>query len=178
MVNISDFGATGDGVFMNTAAFAQAIAVAKEKKDGVYVPAGIYLTGTINLDGVSLYLGTGAVIKGSSDLDDYPPQDFYHNELGVLRALIVNLHADNVTISGTGTIDLNGKSFYDTSVMDVPDSRIPFNDKQTAECTYPIGTRPGQCIFFYDSKNIRISGITEVDAPCWTFSFNECEYVK
>ena len=70
MVNISDFGATGDGVFMNTAAFAQAIAVAKEKKDGVYVPAGIYLTGTINLDGVSLYLGTGAVIKGSSDLDD------------------------------------------------------------------------------------------------------------
>lgn len=32
MVNISDFGATGDGVFMNTAAFAQAIAVAKEKR--------------------------------------------------------------------------------------------------------------------------------------------------
>lgn len=178
MINIMDFGAAGDGKFMNTAAFAEAIAAAKEKKDCVYIPAGTYLTGTVNLDGVSLYLGTGAVIRGSANLNDYPEQDFYHNELGVLRALIVNLHADNVTISGTGTIDLNGKSFYDTSTMDVPESRIPFSEKQIAECTYPIGTRPGQCIFFYDSKNIRISGITVIDAPCWTFSFNECENVK
>lgn len=178
MINIIDCGASGDGKFMNTAAFAEAIAAAKEQKTGVYVPSGIYLTGTINLDGVSLYLEAGAVIRGSSDMNDYPPQDFYHNELGVLRALIVNLHADNVSISGAGTIDLNGKSFYDTSVMDVPGSKIPFSDKQIAECTYPIGTRPGQCIFFYDSKNIRITGITVIDAPCWTFSFNECENIK
>lgn len=178
MINLIDFGAAGDGAFLNTAAFARAIAAAKEKKDSVYVPPGIYLTGTINLDGVSLILEAGAVIRGSSDLNDYPPQDFYHNELGVLRALIVNLHADNVTISGSGVIDLNGKSFYDTSVMDVPEGRVPFNEKQIAECTYPIGARPGQCIFFYDSRNIRISGITVIDAPCWTFSFNECENVK
>ena len=164
MINIVDFGAAGDGTFLNTAVFAEAVAAAKEKKDCVYVPSGTYLTGTINLDGVSLYLDSGAVIKGSSDLSDYPEQDFYHNELGVLRALIVNLHADNVVISGSGTIDLNGKSFYDTSVMNVPEGRVPFNDRQAAECTYPIGERPGQC--------------TVIDAPCWTFSFNECENVK
>lgn len=178
MINIIDFGAVGDGVFMNTEAFAKAIAAAKKNNDAVCVPAGTFLTGTINLGGVSLHLEAGAVIKASSDLKDYPEQDYYHNEMGVLRALIVNLNSDNVTISGSGTIDLSGKSFYDTSVMNVPDSKVPFNEKQIAECTYPIGTRPGQCIFFHNSKNITVTGIKVVDAPCWTFSFNECENVK
>ncbi len=178
MLNIKDFGAIGDGVFMNTDAFAQAIARAKVTGESICVPAGVFLTGSINLAGVSMHLEAGAVIKASSNLEDYPPQDFYHNELGVLRALIVNLHADNVTISGSGTIDLSGKSFYDTSVMNVPESRVPFTEKQVAECTYPIGTRPAQCIFFYDSKNIRMEGVTVIDAPCWTITCCECENVK
>ncbi len=178
MLKITDFGAIGDGVFMNTEVFQTAIDTASVKKEGLSIPAGIYLTGTINLKGVSLYLEKGAVIKGSSNIEDYPKQDYIHNEMGALRALIINRDEDNVSITGEGTIDLSGKSFYDTSVMNVPQSRVPFNEKQITECTYPIGTRPAQCIFFHNCRNIRISGITILDAPCWTLSFNECENVK
>jgi len=178
MIKLTDFGAVGDGVFMNTTAFQTAIDTAAEKKEAVCIPAGIFLTGTINLKGVSLYLEANAVIKASGNLTDYPEQDYMHNEFGALRALIINRDADNISITGEGTIDLSGKSFYDTSVMNVPDNGVPFTQKQISECTYPIGERPGQCIFFHNSKNIRISGITIVDAPCWTISFNECENIK
>ncbi len=178
MLNILDFGARGDGVFMNTAAFAGAIARAKETGETVLVPAGVFLTGTINLNGVSLHLESGAVIKASSDLADYPPQDYVHSEMGVLRALIVSLQADNVTITGAGAIDLSGRSFYDTSARNVPESRVPLTEKQIAECTFPIGDRPAQCIFFHGGRNLRVEGVTILDAPCWTLTFSECENVK
>jgi len=178
MLKLTDFGAIGDGVYLNTEVFQKAIDAAAEKGEGLCIPAGTFLTGTILLKGVSLYLEAGAVIKGSTNIEDYPEQDYIHNELGALRALIINRDVNNVSIIGEGTIDLSGKAFYDTSVKNVPQSKVPFNEKQIAECTYPIGTRPGQCIFFHNSKNVRVSGITILDAPCWTLSFHECENVK
>lgn len=178
MLKLTDFGAVGNGVTMNTEAFRAAVEACSAKNETLYVPSGVFLTGTILLKGVSLYLESGAVIKASSDMADYPVQDYIHNEMGPLRALIINRDADNVSITGQGTIDLSGKAFYDTSVMNVPETRVPMTGSQMAECTYPIGTRPGQCIFFHNSKNVRISGITVIDAPCWTISFHECENVK
>lgn len=178
MIKLTDFGAIGDGVFLNTEVFQAAIQEAVRLREGLCIPSGVYLTGTIHLRGVSLYLEPGAVIKGSPNLEDYPEQDYYHNEMGYLRALIINRDADNVSITGEGTIDLSGKAFYDTSVMNVPPTKVPMTPSQIGECTYPIGNRPGQCIFFHNCKNIRVSGITIVDAPCWTLSFHECENVK
>lgn len=55
-----------------------------------------------------MHLEPGAVLKGSTNIDDYPAQDFIHNEMGVLRALLINRDHDNVTIDGSGTIDLSG----------------------------------------------------------------------
>ena len=178
MLNILDFGAVGDGKFMNTQAFASAIEAAKKTGEAVLVPAGTFLTGTINLQGVSLRLDTGSVIKASPDLADYPAQDFYHNEMGALRALIVNLRHDNVSITGSGTIDFSGHAFYDTESYNVPDSEVPFTDAQVLECTHPIGDRPAQCLFMHGGKNLVVSGITIVDSPCWTLTFSECENVK
>lgn len=178
MLNILDFGAIGDGKFMNTRAFAEAIAAAKQTGEAILVPAGTFLTGTINLMGMSIHLEAGAVIKASSNLADYPPQDFYHNELGQLRALIVNLYHDNVSITGSGTIDFSGHAFYDLDKYDVPPSKVPFTPEQVLECTHPIGERPAQCLFMHGAKNLTVSGITLIDAPCWTLTFSECENVK
>lgn len=178
MVNLLSYGAVGDGKFMNTQAFAAAIADAKGRGETLVVPAGTFLTGTINLQGVSMHLEAGAVIKASSDLADYPPQDYYHNELGVLRALIVNLGCDNVSITGSGTIDFSGHAFYDLDAYDVPGSKVPFSEAQRRECTHPIGPRPAQCLFMHGAKNLVVSGIRLIDAPCWTLTFSECENVK
>lgn len=178
MIDITKFGAVGDGKTINTAQIQSAIDEAARTGETVVIPGGVFISGTLNLHGASLYLEPGAVLKGSENLDDYPPQDYIHNELGALRALLINRDCDNVTIDGSGTIDLSGKSFYDTTVKNVPPSRVPFTEEQIAECTYPIGTRPSQCIFFHNSKNITLRGIRVIDAPCWTISFNECENIK
>lgn len=178
MINILEFGAIGDGKFMNTQAFADAIQAAKKTGESVTVPAGTFLTGTINLQGVSLHLEAGSVIKGSPDLADYPVQDYRHNELGDLRALIVSLYQDNVSITGSGTIDFSGRAFYDLDKYDVPESCVPFTDAQILECTHPIGARPAQCLFLHGGKNLTVSGIRLIDAPCWTLTFSECENVR
>ena len=102
MINILDYGAVGDGVTMNTQACARAIEAARVNGAAVCVPTGTFLTGTIVLAGVSLFLEAGAVIKASADLADYPVQPYYHSEMGHLRALIVNLGHDNVSVTGSG----------------------------------------------------------------------------
>ena len=93
---------------------------------------------------MSLHLKAGAVIKASTDLADYPVQPYFHNELGHLRALIVNPGYDNMSVTGSGT----------------------------------IGKRPAQCLFMRGAKNLTVSGIRVIDAPCWTLTFSECENVK
>ena len=178
MIDITEFGAKGDGSALCTEAFRQAVAAAGEAGEPVRVPAGTYVTGTIDLQGVSLHLDAGAVVRGSSDPADYPEMPFHHNELGTLRALVVCLGGQDVVIDGEGTIDLNGSSFYDFSSPIVPESRVPFTQAQKAECTVKHSWRPSQSVFFYQVKNLTVKGITVLDAPCWTFSFNECQNVK
>lgn len=178
MINIMEFGAVGDGVTLNTESIQAAVDRASETREAVLIPCGVFITGTVNLKGASLYLESGAVLKGSENLDDYPEQDYIHNELGALRAMLIGRDCDHVTIEGSGTIDFSGRAFYDTSARNIPDSRVPFNDEQIAECTYPIGRRPNECLFFHNSKNIVVRGIRIIDAPCWTISFHECENIK
>ncbi|WP_434691759.1 glycoside hydrolase family 28 protein [Hungatella sp. SB206] len=178
MINIMEFGAVGDGVTLNTESIQAAVDRASETREAVMIPCGVFITGTVNLKGTSLYLESGAVLKGSENLDDYPEQDYIHNELGALRAMLIIRDCDHVTIEGSGTIDFSGRAFYDTSARNVPDSRVPFNDEQISECTYPIGQRPNECLFFHNSQNIVVRGIKIIDAPCWTISFHECENIK
>ena len=94
MLDITKFGAVGDGAALNTESIQAAIDAAAKTGETVCVPGGVFLTGTLNLHGVSLHLEAGAVLKASENLADYPPQDYVHNELGVLRAMIVNLGYD------------------------------------------------------------------------------------
>lgn len=178
MKNILDFGAKGDGSTLCTESFRAAIAAALPNKEQVLVPPGTYLTGTIDLKGCSLHVEQGAVVKASSREEDYPPQAYEHNELGTLRAALICLGGENVTLSGRGTIDLSGVSFYDFSKPIVPPSLVPFTKAQEGECTMTHTWRPSQSIFFHAVKNLTVSDLTVVDAPCWTFSFNECENVK
>lgn len=178
MISIEKYGAVGDGKTLNTKSFQQAVEKALGTGEAVLVPPGVYLSGTIDLKGASLYLEKGAVIKASPNLQDYPVQDFVHNELGPLRALIVCLAGEDVVLSGEGTIDLNGKSFHDENRPIVPHSLVPFSPAQIAECTYMCDGRPTQSIFFHGVKGLTVKDIQVLDAPCWTFTFTECQQVK
>lgn len=178
MIDLLGFGAVGDGRTLCTESFRRAISAAKEAGGGVNVPVGVFLTGTIDLQGVSLHLESGAVIKGSPNPADYPVMPFYHNELGDLRALIVCLGGRGVSISGEGVIDLNGSSFFDFTRPIVPKSRLPFTEAQKRECTVEYDWRPTQSLFFHQVEDVAAKGITLLDAPCWTLTFSECTNVK
>lgn len=67
--DLSDFGATGDGITDNTRVFRNALyavsGVADKGGGQLYVPPGRYVTGSFNLtSNMTLYLARDAVILG------------------------------------------------------------------------------------------------------------------
>lgn len=144
----------------------------------VVFPRGTYITGTIDIKGASVYLEKGSVWKGSDQLEDYRPNGFVHNEMNQTTCLIYSMHHQNISISGSGTIDLNGDSFYDLNDPSIPDYGVEFSEKQIAECPRKIGDRPTQPMFFYQCRNVVMDGITICNAPCWTMSFHDCEDIR
>jgi polygalacturonase len=63
--NIKDFGAVGDGEILNTEAIQRTIDKCFNDGGGkVYVPAGVFITGTIHLkSNINMYLESGATLK-------------------------------------------------------------------------------------------------------------------
>ena len=94
-VVLTDFGAVGDGVTLNTEAFAKAIGQLSGQGGGtLVVPAGIWFTGPIGLESrIELNLDKDAVIVFSTDQDLYPIIDTNFEGLDVRRCLSP-LHAE------------------------------------------------------------------------------------
>ncbi len=112
--NVRDFGATGDGTTLETAAFQKALDATSEAGGKLLVPKGKYLIGTIYLkDNTVFELLPGATLLGSANLADYDSLYWGHNEDRTPYHLIVAQNAKNVTIQGRGTIDGQGKNWYD-----------------------------------------------------------------
>lgn len=123
MVSITDFGAVKGGKELITKPFQAAIDACHAEGGGtVYVPAGLYLMGTVHLyDNIHIVFEPGAKILGSTDLDNDYDQDeefkfpayqdvshsFYHHSL--FRAD----YCSHISITGPGIIDMQGK-FEDT----------------------------------------------------------------
>lgn len=111
-VNLEEFGAVGDGVTLNTAAFAQAIQALSHKGGGrLVVPAGIWFTGPIELkSNINLHLEQSAVILFSPDVDLYPLVETVFEGLDTRRCQspISGRNLENIAITGSGTIDGNG----------------------------------------------------------------------
>ena len=114
-VDIRDFGGVGDGVVLNSDAFAKAINALSEKGGGrVVVPTGVWLTGPITLkDNIELHIKPDAVLLFSTDRDLYPIVETVFEGLDTKRCIspINAVGAKNIAITGGGTIDGNGDSW-------------------------------------------------------------------
>jgi len=117
--NVADFGAVGDGVTKNTAAFARAVAAAKRTGGGqIFVPAGTWLTGPIQItsdggscDGIDLHVDAGAEILFSTELSDYLPVVRTRWEgMDVMNysPLVYFRGCTNVALTGEGTLTGQG----------------------------------------------------------------------
>jgi hypothetical protein len=113
-VSITDFGAVGDGRTLNTEAFRKAVGAVREQNGGtVYVPAGTWLSGTIELaSNVCLELHPAAVILGSPRLADYKTgRPGQHGDRTPWHLVLAD-GCHDVTIRG-GTIDGNGPAYWE-----------------------------------------------------------------
>jgi polygalacturonase len=114
-VSITDFGAVGDGLTKNTAAFEQAIADVAAKGGGkVIVPRGMWYTGPIVMrSNINLHAEEGALVLFSKDFDDYPLVETSFEGLNTFRCQspISGRDLENVAITGKGVFDGNGDAW-------------------------------------------------------------------
>jgi polygalacturonase len=103
-LDVSDFGAKGDGVTKDTAAIQKALDVCGENGGGtVLVPEGVFLTGSLELHAnTTLQLSQRANLLGSPDIADYPLESVrWEGEFREgHRALLCASNAANITITG------------------------------------------------------------------------------
>jgi polygalacturonase len=114
-VSITDFGAIGDGLTLNTEAFSKAIDAVSVKGGGtVVVPQGLWFTGPIVFkSNINLHLEKGALILFSPDFDLYPIVDTSFEGLDTKRCQspISGRNLQNISITGEGVIDGNGQAW-------------------------------------------------------------------
>lgn len=110
--NVTDFGAKGDGKFVNTEAFNAAILKCNEEGGGrVIVPRGIWFCGPIILkSNVELHLEDGAVVLFSPNYDDYKLIYTSWEGFFTYRCIspIYAKDCQNIAITGKGVFDGNG----------------------------------------------------------------------
>jgi polygalacturonase len=181
--DVRAFGAMGDGATKDTAAIQRALDACAKTGGTVVVPPGTYLTGSIYLgDATELHLEAGATLLGSPDLADYNAPDAYPQNWGSVKEgwsakhLILALERRNVSITGRGAIDGNGRAFFD-------DKPTYFGTRGwRLGAIGPRGARseqrrPGQGIVFIECEGVAVQGVTLRDMPCWSCFFHGCAHV-
>ncbi len=179
--NILDFGAKADGKTINTSSINEAIQACNKAGGGtIYVPSGEFRTGTIVLlSNVTLYLDTGAVLKGSPNVSDYFKEE--SNQFGLIFAR----NAENIAITGRGVIDGNGTHFMDLNKKRIEDDfdgqftrqgkSYMYGDKEMGDGPVLPKDRPGNLIVLSECKNILIRDVTIKDSPLWTIHLADCD---
>ncbi|HEY3373436.1 MAG TPA: glycosyl hydrolase family 28-related protein, partial [Prolixibacteraceae bacterium] len=180
--NILDFGAKGDGKFVNSKAINEAVSKCFLNGGGtVLIPTGTFLTGSIVLkSNINLHLDPGAELLGSENIEDYKINNERHG-------IIFCEDAINVSISGAGTINGNGIKFYEPHSNHIYDefvkSRIRQKENYMPEGAFftdgPLNriAMPGMTIVFFHCTNVSVTGITIKDTPIWATRFGYCDGV-
>ncbi|HWL53602.1 MAG TPA: glycosyl hydrolase family 28 protein [Chthoniobacteraceae bacterium] len=163
-LNISDYGAVGDGCRINTEEIQRAINECAGHGGGtVLIPPGVFVTGTLWLgDHVHLHLCAGAVLKGSPDPADYNRADAFPQNKGTARHasgghLLIALNATGVSLTGEGVIDGNEAAF-----------RGPLIPQQDRPARFgPSSWRPAQMVYFCECTDLVLRNVTLRNAPHW-----------
>ncbi len=179
--NILNYGAAAGGEALNTNAIQAAIDACNQAGGGrVVVPNGTFLTGGIWLkSGVDLHLESGAVLLGSPNVCDYPNREnLKHVNTQMLprfssACLIFAEEAENISLSGMGTIDCNGKCFVEPHDDEKEGWRLGWGFHRI----YGLNTPP-RVVFFAGCKNVRVQDLTMVNQPAgWSYWIHDCDFV-
>ena len=184
--NISQFGAVGDGKTMNTAALQKTIDAAAAAGGGiVLVPEGRFLTAPFTLASrINLQLARGATILITDDLKSYP------SNAGRYRDSITASDAQDIEISGQGTIDGQGEVWWATFRTNRQMTHRPYMIKvQNCQRVWVHGVTLCNSPMFHlvpqNCTDVTIEGITirapenapntdGIDPSGWNFLIRNC----
>lgn len=175
--NVFDYGARGDGTTDNTQAFTKAISACAKLGGGkVIVPAGTWRSGPLKLESnINLEIQKDATILFSTNFADYLPPVFsrfegveYYNYAPPIYAN----NAENIAITGEGTLDGQGEAWWGFSssasiakLYTMGEKNLPV--EQRVFGTIQGGLRPS-FIEFVNCNRVAISGVSIVKGPMWT----------
>ncbi|MBR1576491.1 MAG: glycoside hydrolase family 28 protein [Bacteroidales bacterium] len=192
-VSLGDYGAVGDGITDNTAAFEKAVASLTRQGGGhLVVPAGIFLTGPIVLkDRIDLHLERNAMILLS-------PDKTAHLSKGKVVPGISASKRKDVSITGEGIIDGNGQWWRGVKRGKVSDVewnaflRMGGTVSVDGKLWYPFGldaypdiagTAEAQekmrvhMVRFMDCERVLVQGVTLQNSPKFHLIPQRCEDV-
>ncbi|RYD44478.1 MAG: exopolygalacturonase [Verrucomicrobiaceae bacterium] len=169
--SISDFGAVADGKTLNTAAIQKAIDKAAGEGGGtVEIPAGTFLSGSIFLKkSVGLHLAENAVLLGSTNIEDYPKLNTrIEGHFEPWRMALVNAReSDGVRISGKGTLDGNGITYW---------AKFWQRRRENPKCTNREIERP-RLMFIDRCTDVKVEGISLRYSGFWNLHLYRCSEV-
>lgn len=148
--SIRDFGAKGDSITLDTKAIQDALDHASATGGTVYIPTGTYRVGTLLWkENVSIHFETGAMLVGSTSLEDYTTEK---------KPLIIAERLDNVSMTGKGIIDGNGGVFWDEN--------------------FKALERPEPWIILKKCRNVTLRDVKFQNSPSHTIRLENSEDVK
>ena len=154
--------ALGHGKTKDTAAFQKALDEAAKSKAIVLVPKGDYHVGALFVrSNTELRLETGATLLGSPDGADYPvvKSRWEGVERQVHASLINAFDATDIALTGPGTIDGRGKTWWDRFRGKGPKLNFP---------------RP-RLVEIVNCTNIHMEDLTLKDSASWTIHPVYCD---
>ncbi len=166
--NIAGYGAVGDGKTNDAKAIQKAMDACSAAGGGqVLIPAGkIFLTGPFNLkSNVELRVEGGAKLLASPDEKLYVKSAFRENK-GEGTIWIGGENLEQISITGSGTIDGNGIAFMGKELEDSYELK-PFNI---------VDPRP-HLLTLVNCKKVNIHGVTIKNSAYWTVHLVGCNDV-
>lgn len=186
--DISEYGAVGDSLTVNTAAIQKAIDDCSKNGGGtVILKSGNYVSGTLLLkNNVNLKVTEGAKLISSINPNDFIPIDPFIDATGQYRGqcLIGAIDVENVSITGKGIIDGRGEKFKPKEVkktlqrLGIEEKKHDFTHLLSKNNRYVskkirYGNRPF-LVRFVRVKNSKFKDITLQQPAAWTLHFFQC----
>ena len=204
-VDMRKAGASDNGKKLNTVLINKTIDKLNAKGGGtLYFPAGTYLTGPIRMkSNITLHVEAGATLLFSDDFDQYLPYVEMRYEGVMMKSfspLIYAVDAENISIVGRGTLEGQGKKWWEeffvvyvdlqkNGVRTLNKYQSMWDEANDVEALYAetnsdyVGTlqrrffRP-PFIQMLRCKDILIEGVTVQNSPFWTINPQFSENIK
>ncbi len=169
---VTDYGVKNDSTLLQTAQIQAIIDKAASEGGGVILfPKGTYLSAALFFKpGTHLWVEQEARLKAIDEIKYYPVlQTRIEGETRKYFSAFINADkVDGFTIGGGGTIDGNGRRFWEEFWV-----RRVFNP----QCTNVDAMRY-RLVYISDSKNVTVQDVRLINSPFWTNHIYRSEHVR